>query len=77
MFLKTTVKSNLKSKTTRSKKCLGTRKHEAPNWLDRCEASNQLHRSMFAINWTSSLRYKPHALCIELNPFKHKSGSVR
>jgi len=32
---------------------------------------------MYAINWTSPLKYKPRVVCIELNPFKQKSGSVR
>jgi len=32
---------------------------------------------MFAINWMGSFKYKPYVVCIELNPFKYESGSVR
>jgi len=32
---------------------------------------------MFQIIQIGSLKYKPHVLCIELNPFKHEGGSVR
>ncbi len=32
---------------------------------------------MFAIIRVGYLKYKPHVLCIELNPLEHKNGSVR